>query len=475
MSCARDGKEPALIADFDRVMRGLGPFAGSEVFAVALSGGSDSLFLALQMVRWCRQHHFSFLTVTVDHRLRQESASEAQWCQRQMSRYGIPHDTLIWEQGGEEPTTQVTQEHARSARYALLDDWCRKKGVTYLCLGHHQDDQLETVMMRAKKKSGVLGLAGMSVVVQRPFGFLIRPLLNTPKETLLQSLKAHEQEWLDDPSNRAPYVLRTRYRRAVAGLSSAQRSALSTNTRLLGQSRHRLERATQHYLSTQLRVSPTGTMTLPNDRLSRDTRGAVFALAFRQCLAVLSGSDYLPSLEHCRAFLAPFLQSANIKKGNFRKSLSNCVIWQTGQGDVIGDVTLARENRSLPVIDLAQQAEAGWRRWDARYEFWCHLPSLLSWLREQGQSLDAELTPTLRSAGKKFAFASDAFARQSLPALWMGGQCLAVVTGGQDAAAQQEDSLPFFCPKTGTQLPHSVLATRWRPKKSISQHPFTVA
>ena len=468
MSRARDGKEPALMTDshFEQAMRGLGVvFAGTDVFAVALSGGGDSLFLALQMARWCRQHRFSLLTVTVDHRLRPESASEARWCQRQMSRYGLRHETLVWEQGGGKPTVQVTQERARSARSALLDDWCRKKGVTHLCLGHHQDDQLETVMMRAVKKSGVLGLAGMSAVVQRPFGFLIRPLLNSPKKALLQSLKAREQEWLDDPSNRAPYVLRTRYRRAVSGLSSAQRSTLLTNTRLLGQSRHRLERAAQDYLLTRLRVSPTGTMTLPLDRGSPGED--VFALAFRRCLGALSGSDYLPSLEHCRAFLSPFLQSTGTKKRECRQSLSGCVIWQTGQGDVI----LARENRSLPVIDLVQQTGAGWRRWDGRYEFQCHFSGLLSWLREQG--LDGELTPTLRSAGKKSAVASGVFEQQSLPALWVGGECLAV--GGREITAQPEGSLPFFCLKTGTKLPHSVLATRWRPKKSISQHPFTVA
>ena len=295
--------------------------------------------------------------------------------------------------------------------------------------------------------------------------------MNTPKETLLQSLKASEQEWLDDPSNRAPYVLRTRYRRAVAGLSSAQRSKILTNTQLLGQSRHNLERAARKYLLTQLRVSPMGTMTLSLDRLSRDTRSDIFPLAFRQCLAVLSGSGYLPGLEFCRAFLSPFLKSVDAKKEIFRKTLSGCVVWQTGQGDVI----LARENRYLPVIDLAQQADEGWRRWDARYEFWCHFPSLLSWLREQGQSLDRELTPALRSAGKKSSFASDFFARQSLPALWVGGECLAVVMGGQDATAQKEDNLSFFCLKTGTKLPHSLLVTRWRPKKSIPQHPFTVA
>ena len=127
----------------------------------------------------------------VDHGLRPESGAEAPTvaCLARAAR----HPTItfcVWH--GPKPATGI-QAAAREARYALLGDWCRAAGVLHLLLGHHRDDQAETVALRAARRSGPDGLAGMAAVREIAGLRLLRPLLAVPKARLLR-----------DPARRRP-------------------------------------------------------------------------------------------------------------------------------------------------------------------------------------------------------------------------------------------------------------------------------
>ena len=101
---------------------------------------------------------------------------------------------------GAKPRTGL-QEAARAARYGLLRDECRRRGVLHLLLAHHADDQAETVTMRAARRSGPDGLAGMAALVEQPEVRLLRPLLAVARSRLTATLLARGVQWLDDPSN----------------------------------------------------------------------------------------------------------------------------------------------------------------------------------------------------------------------------------------------------------------------------------
>src|SRR6185436_9532857 len=91
--------------------------------ALAVSGGSDSIALLVLLAEWIGQVGRSFdafTVLTVDHRLRPESAAEAQAVARQASALGLRHVTLPWE--GEKPRTGL-QAAARAARYRLIADY----------------------------------------------------------------------------------------------------------------------------------------------------------------------------------------------------------------------------------------------------------------------------------------------------------------------------------------------------------------
>lgn len=177
--------------------------------AVAVSGGGDSMALALLAQQWVTARHGRLLALTVDHALRPESAAEAAQVGRWLGARGIAHRSLRWLEA--KPATGI-QAAAREARYRLLARACREAAILHLLLAHHADDQAETVAMRHARGSGPTGLAAMPAVAEVAGLRLLRPLLGVPKRRLLATLEAVGQPWLEDPSNGDPRFARTALR-----------------------------------------------------------------------------------------------------------------------------------------------------------------------------------------------------------------------------------------------------------------------
>ena len=177
----------------------LGQFEPAAHIAVAVSGGADSLALALLLRDWARPRGYRLTALVVDHGLRAESAAEARGAVAVLGRQHVEARLLRFQ--GAKPSANV-QAAARAARYGLLSDWCARRGVLHLALGHHRDDQAETLLLRLGRGSGLDGLAGMAPVVELRDVRLLRPLLGVPRARLEASLRARGLAWIDDPSNR---------------------------------------------------------------------------------------------------------------------------------------------------------------------------------------------------------------------------------------------------------------------------------
>lgn len=199
---------------FAAMMRPLGPFEKAPELAVAVSGGADSMALALLAHAWARQRGGAITALTVDHGLRREAAAEARQVHGWLLARGIPQQTLRWR--GAKPDSGI-QAAARQARYDLLGRWCRRRGILHLLTGHHSGDQAETLLLRLQQGSGIEGLAGMPAVRALPGVRLLRPLLEVGRLDLAATLAARGQPWLEDPSNREERFARVRARRLLAG------------------------------------------------------------------------------------------------------------------------------------------------------------------------------------------------------------------------------------------------------------------
>lgn len=194
---------------FAHLMVPFEPFESDPVVAVAVSGGRDSLALALLARDWATARGGRILALIVDHGLRAASAQEAAGTRDLLHRLGIEAHVLSW--SGPKPRSGL-QAAARTERYRLLSGECRRQGILHLLLAHHADDQSETVAMRAAHGSGLDGLAGMAALVERPDVRLLRPLLTVPRASLTATLLARGVPWIDDPSNMDPRFERARLR-----------------------------------------------------------------------------------------------------------------------------------------------------------------------------------------------------------------------------------------------------------------------
>lgn len=200
---------PLSAPEFAALMAPFAPFEARPALAVAVSGGRDSVALAVLTYQWAGERQGRVLALVVDHGLRPESAGEARATCERLAGLGIEAETLAW--SGAKPATRI-QHAAREARYRLLFEACRRHGVLHLLTAHHADDQAETLAMRAARESGPDGLAGMAALAEHRDARLLRPLLAVPRSRLTVTLQAKGIGWIDDPSNEDRRFERVRVR-----------------------------------------------------------------------------------------------------------------------------------------------------------------------------------------------------------------------------------------------------------------------
>jgi tRNA(Ile)-lysidine synthase len=286
---------PLGAADFARLIDAQCPIGADDAVAVAVSGGADSMALALLAHAWTQSTGRPMRTVTVDHRLRSDSGTEAAQVGAWLGARGLEHEILAWT--GEKPTSGL-QEAARAARYRLIAAWASTCGIRHILVAHHLDDQAETVLMRLARGSGMTGLAGMRSVTMLGGVRICRPLLSVPRERLRATLRAAGQAWVEDPSNGDAKFARTGYRR-LNGLLG-ERGAGSEHIAAIAQSFARLDALMQ---AAARRVMGEGAVRLADGTvtLSRALYAAlpepVAARVLREILAEVGGQPLAPRSE----------------------------------------------------------------------------------------------------------------------------------------------------------------------------------
>ncbi|HVM79143.1 MAG TPA: tRNA lysidine(34) synthetase TilS [Stellaceae bacterium] len=275
-------------------MAPLGPFEPRPLLAVAVSGGADSMALALLAERWARARGGRIVALTVDHRLRPESTAEARQVRRWLRARGIAHRVLVW--SGERPRSDL-QAAARAARYRLLEEWCWECGCLHLLTAHHREDQAETFWLRLARGSGLDGLAGMAALSERASCRILRPLLPVAPERLRSLLRAQRQLWIEDPSNENPSFTRVRVRKARALLAAEGLGAdrLGETMRHLGRARAALEAAAVGVMVHAVRIDPGGWAWLDPAILAKAPR-EIGLRVLAAVLATIGGTDYPPRL-----------------------------------------------------------------------------------------------------------------------------------------------------------------------------------
>jgi tRNA(Ile)-lysidine synthase len=272
--------------------------------AIAVSGGSDSLALMHLLAAFARTAKIAPpLVLTVDHGLRPGSAKDAKTVAAWAKQAGLETTILSWR--GKKPKASI-EAAAREARYGLMGATLAKKKIATLFVGHTEDDQAETFLLRLARGSGLDGLSAMQVrapwpVPDFPDLALARPLLGFGRQELRDYLSLLDQPWLDDPMNEDTSFDRVKIRKARAvladaGLSAARIAAAASH---LARAREALEIVTAAVLARAVRRVPTksgGGVLLESAVLTAAPR-EVGLRALAAVLMGVGGQAYRPRFE----------------------------------------------------------------------------------------------------------------------------------------------------------------------------------
>ena len=190
---------------------------------VALSGGSDSVALTLLLVQLAEHGDFSVAALAhLNHRLRASADRDERACQALADRL---HLALIVEQvdvrGYAAAQRLSIEDAARRLRYDFLDRAAARVTADRIAVGHTQDDQAETFLLKLGRGAGPTGLGG--IYPQK--GMIVRPLLETTRDELRRYVESRGVPWsgdetnddLTNPRNRLRHVVLPELERTLGG------------------------------------------------------------------------------------------------------------------------------------------------------------------------------------------------------------------------------------------------------------------
>ena len=291
-----------------------------ENFALAVSGGSDSLCLAYFSKLYTLEFNNKIHILIVDHKLRKESAGEALKVKKILKKKSIDSNILTWK--GKIPKSNI-QLNARNIRYSLISDFCIKNKIKYLLTAHHIDDQIENFFIRLLRGSGLTGLSSMTEKNNYNGSLmLIRPFLNFKKKDLEYATLSFFKTYIQDPSNENDKFLRVRIRKYRKNM---EKEGLDTN-KIIKTVNNLIsaKKALNYYKEKALHKHVTflsKNKCLINKQIFIDEAKEIIFKSFSDILSLISGTYYPPRSKKVLNLID------RVKKVSFNKStLGGCVI-----------------------------------------------------------------------------------------------------------------------------------------------------
>ena len=318
-----------------------------KAIGVAISGGSDSMAMLHLLHRWAGEKGVILQAVTVDHGLRKAAADEAKGVAEFCADLGISHTTLHWT--GWDGLGNL-QDQARRARYRLMTDWAKTRGIEIIALGHTADDQAETVLMRLARGSGVDGLSGMQQSRNTDGITWVRPALLLFRQQLRDYLSRHDIKWIDDPSNDDERFERVKARKVLRALAplGIDVERLAGTAQDLQLARRALEFQTQN-AAIDITTVKDGDVRLEREAFNL-LPAEIYSRLLSHALCWVSRTAYRPR----RMALTNTVAAVRLRKSS---TLHGCrIIWSKTE------IRITREHQA--VKDVACPSDAIWdNRW----------------------------------------------------------------------------------------------------------------
>ncbi|CAN5417853.1 hypothetical protein BH09PAT4_BH09PAT4_02450 [soil metagenome] len=208
-------------------------------YVVAVSGGVDSVVL-LDMAR--QLPDVKLIVAHFDHGIRKDSAEDRRFVQQMAVQHKLPFTFAEGNLGA-----GASEDQARRARYAFLEQVRSASGAQAIILAHHQDDAIETAIINLLRGTGRRGLSSL-----RDRQGITRPLLHITKRQLQAYALAHRLEWREDSTNQDVAYLRNYVRhKLLPRFTIAQRKELLDLISGISETNQQLDVQLTNYLHTQ--------------------------------------------------------------------------------------------------------------------------------------------------------------------------------------------------------------------------------
>jgi len=201
--------EKKVVGAIEAALGRVGVRHGASIL-VGLSGGADSVALTCALLELRERLGLRVAAAHLNHRIRGlESDRDEEFVRAMCARLGVELIVERAEELGASISSANLEERAREVRREFLGRAADRVGADFVALGHHRDDQAETVLMRLMRGAGAAGMAAMA---ERGPGKLIRPMLSISRAEIRGFLDARGIVFVEDSSNSSRDILRNRIR-----------------------------------------------------------------------------------------------------------------------------------------------------------------------------------------------------------------------------------------------------------------------
>lgn len=187
----------------------------NDVVGCALSGGADSVFMSFILNLISKDMGFKIICIHVNHMLRGKDSYEDECFSREFcEKYGIEFYSYNVNVRDYSKKNKISIEMAgRELRYKVFDE-LRVRGIINRCaIAHHSDDDVETILMRIFKGTGIDGIEGIK---ESRDNFYIRPILFLRRESEIEKfLNENSINFKIDKSNFSEDYLRNKIRNSI--------------------------------------------------------------------------------------------------------------------------------------------------------------------------------------------------------------------------------------------------------------------
>lgn len=310
MASRKTGFSPALLQQV------LDQLPHVKCYVVGLSGGADSVALLHALVAIQERLKCPVHALHVNHGLNPGADAWTQFCGGLCEQLEVPlrceHIKVAPHPG------ESLEMAARRSRYEVFEATLDSNDG--LCLGHHEDDQVETVLLNLFNGAGPAGLAGMPSVRQHNGGFhIFRPLLSFSRSSLQNYLREQGVHWEEDSSNRDLAMDRNYIRHAVMPVIRARWSGVDHCISRAARLQRAAQELSQHWISTLFaKVYEFQTASLSINGLAELGRAQCHAV-LRHWLAEI-GQPIILSEAQLNRLSADFLSAGSDRHPQFQQS-----------------------------------------------------------------------------------------------------------------------------------------------------------